>query len=85
MVCHGRTKQHIYNFKNSDMNKSQSTLRKRKKRDIRRKTVRKSLAMIGGTTLPTAWYGSPVYYPRKHTKMSYAQQNRLAKKRRKAK
>ncbi len=32
---------------------------------------------------PSGGYGrSPIFIPRKHTKMSYAKQNRLAKKRR---
>jgi hypothetical protein len=81
MVCHGRTEQHIQTFKNSDMKKSQAILRKRKKRDLKRRSSRESIAMINGRTLPTAYYGDPEYYPKKHPKKSYAAQNREAKKR----
>lgn len=33
--------------------------------------------------MPTIDYSSPIFTPRKHTKQSYAAQNRAAKKRRK--
>ena len=53
--------------------------------------MKKMAAIIAATAamaqemnpMPTIDYSSPIFMPRKHTKQSYAAQNRAAKKRRK--
>lgn len=53
--------------------------------DVKNKTQREKAEDFGAKYNLRFYHGSPIYIPRRHTIMSYAEQNRLAKKRRKTK